>query len=239
MMNLSVEVEAAPVDAFDLAEPVDIRKGLPPEFHEWISSTKWKDRKNALDALLQNAKVPRIKEENYSDIMSTLGRCLKDANIVVVTAAAQCVEAIARGLRKPFGQYKNIVMMSMVEKLKERKPAVVEALSNAMDGIFTAVHHPYGCAYVGRSIGCPRRYSRRSQTQKSASQNRIPSLPRPLSPDYTLHTHQERDNEYRRILHQITHRHVRTRSSSRRRSTRNFNEDYRRTCHGSISGWRR
>jgi len=143
MMNLSVEVEAAPVDAFDLAEPVDIRKGLPPEFHEWISSTKWKDRKNALDALLQNAKVPRIKEENYSDIMSTLGRCLKDANIVVVTAAAQCVEAIARGLRKPFGQYKNIVMMSMVEKLKERKPAVVEALSNAMDGIFTAVYHPF------------------------------------------------------------------------------------------------
>ena len=67
---------------------------------------------------------------------------MKDANIVVVTAAAQCVDAIARGLRKPFGQYKSIVMLPMIEKLKERKPAVVEALSNAMDAIFSAVLYP-------------------------------------------------------------------------------------------------
>lgn len=133
--------EPVVVDAFDLAEPVDIRKNLPPEFHEWIVSTKWKERKDALEALLTNAKVPRIKEENYTELMGILGRCMKDANIVVVTVAAQCVEAVARGLRKPFGQYRQIVMMPMVEKLKERKPAVVEALSNAMDGVFTAVTH--------------------------------------------------------------------------------------------------
>jgi len=131
--------EPVVVDAFDLAEPVDIRKNLPPEFHEWVGSTKWKERKDALDALLTNAKVPRIKEENYSDIMGILGKAMKDSNIVVVTAAAQCVEAISRGLRKPFGQYRQIVMMPLVEKLKERKPAVVEAISNAMDGVFSAV----------------------------------------------------------------------------------------------------
>jgi protein STU2 len=93
------------VDAFDLAEPVDIRKNLPSEFNDWIVSTKWKERKDALEALLTNSKVPRIKEENYTEIVGTLGRCMKDANIVVVTVAAQCVEA----------------------------------LSNAMDGVFTAV----------------------------------------------------------------------------------------------------
>ena len=134
-----VAEESGPIDAYDLAEPVDIRKNLPSEFNEWITSTKWKERKNALDALLQNAKVPRIKEENYSEIMGILSRCMKDANIVVVTSAAQCVEAIARGLRKPFAQYRHLVMIPMVEKLKERKPSVVEALSNAMDGIFSAV----------------------------------------------------------------------------------------------------
>ena len=97
-----------------------------------------------MEALLQNAKVPRIKEENYSEIMGTVTRCMKDTNIVVVTAAAQCVEAIARGLRKPFAQYRHLVMIPMVEKLKERKPSVVEALSNAMDGVFSAVNpsHP-------------------------------------------------------------------------------------------------
>jgi len=139
LIMLMVDEEPVVVDAFDLAEPVDIRKNLPPEFHEWVGSTKWKERKDALDALLTSAKVPRIKEENYSDIMGILAKSMKDANIVVVTAAAQCVDAIARGLRKPFGQYKQLVMMPMVEKLKERKPAVVEALSNAMDAVFTAV----------------------------------------------------------------------------------------------------
>ena len=150
-----VDDEPVVVDAFDLAEPVDIRKNLPPEFHEWIGSTKWKERKDALDALLTNAKVPRIKEENYSDIMGILAKSMKDANIVVVTATAQCVEAIARGLRKPFGQYKQLVMMSMVEKLKERKPAVVDALSNALDGVFSAVCILFICLTEGRVDRCP------------------------------------------------------------------------------------
>ena len=139
----TLDEEPIVVDAFDLAEPADIRRNLPPEFNEWITSTKWKERKDALDALLTNAKVPRIKEENYSEIMGTLGRCMRDANITVVTVAAQCVEAIARGLRKPFGQYRHLVMIPMVEKLKERKNTVVEALGNAMDAVFTAVPSLY------------------------------------------------------------------------------------------------
>jgi protein STU2 len=134
-----VEEEVVTVDAYDLAEPVNLKKDLIPEFNEWITSTKWKERKDALESLLQTSKVPRIKEDNYTEIMSILGRCMKDANIVVVTVAAQCVEAIARGLRKPFGQYKSLVMMPVIEKLKERKASVVEALSNAMDAVFTAV----------------------------------------------------------------------------------------------------
>ena len=134
-----VEDEPVVVDAYDLAEPVDFRKTLIPEFHEWVVSTKWKERKDALESLLASAKVPRIREDNYSDIMQTLGRCMKDSNIVVVTSAAQCVEAIALGLRRPFSQYKSIVMMPMVEKLKERKTNVVEALGNAMDAVFKAV----------------------------------------------------------------------------------------------------
>jgi cytoskeleton-associated protein 5 len=142
------EEELAKIDAFDLAEPVDVRKNLPPEFHDWVVSTKWKERKDALEALLVNAKVPRIKEENYAEIIGTLGRCMKDANIAVVTVAAQCVEAIARGLRKPFGQYRQLVMMPMIEKLKERKTTVVEALSNAMDAVFEAVS-PLLYAYSG------------------------------------------------------------------------------------------
>jgi hypothetical protein len=135
----AIEEEVKVPDAYDLAEPVDIRKGLIPEFNEWCYSSKWKERKDALEALLNNSKVPRIKEENYSDIISILGKAMKDANIVVVGVAAQCVEAIARGLRKPFSHYRQMVMMPMVEKLKERKPAVVDALGAALDAVFGAV----------------------------------------------------------------------------------------------------
>jgi hypothetical protein len=157
------EEEPAVIDAFDLAEPVDIRKNLPPEFHEHIVSTKWKERKDALEALLVNAKVPRIKEENYAEIIGTLGRCMKDANIAVVTVAAQCVDAIARGLRRPFGQYRQLVMMPMIEKLKERKTAVVEALSGAMDAVFEAVL-PYSETYSGWLNRRTRRDSRGHET---------------------------------------------------------------------------
>ena len=131
--------EPPPVDAYDLAEPVNIRKNLPPEFNDLVVSTKWKDRKDALEALLTNSKVPRIKPENYSDLLGILGRAMKDTNVVVATVAAQCVEAIANGLRSAFGQYKSLVMIPMIEKLKERKPTVVEAVSGAMDAVFAAV----------------------------------------------------------------------------------------------------
>ena len=131
--------ETAPPDAFDLAEPFDIRKNLPPEFSEWVVSTKWKERKDALEALLTASQIPRIKEENYTEIISTLGKSMKDSNIVVVTVAAQCVEAIAKGLRKGFAQYRSLVMAPMVEKLKERKQSVVDAIGGAMDAVFSSL----------------------------------------------------------------------------------------------------
>ena len=138
-----VDEEPVVVDAFDLAEPVDIRKNLPSEFNEWIVSTKWKERKDALEALLTNSKVPRIKEENYTEIMGTLGRCMKDANIVVVTVAAQCVEAIARGyFYSPSFvwcyRYRSIIMAPMMDRLKEKKQSVADALGQALDSVFAA-----------------------------------------------------------------------------------------------------
>jgi len=66
----------------------------------------------------------------------------------------------------------------MVEKLKERKPSVVEALSNAMDGVFSAVN-PSRSTFqfqsmlttAGRPLRRSRRNARRLQTQKSPSKN--------------------------------------------------------------------
>jgi len=137
-----VEDEPKEVDAFDLAEPVDINAKLPENFQEQVASTKWKDRKDALDALYAEANVPRIKEGHYDDIIRALGKCMKDANVAVVTVAANCIEAMANGLRKGFMKHKSTVLGPALDRLKEKKQGVIDALGKALDAIFNSVFLP-------------------------------------------------------------------------------------------------
>lgn len=137
-----VEEEPEEVDAFDLAEPVDINAKLPENFLEQVASTKWKDRKDALDGLYAEANVPRIKEGHYDDIIRALGKCMKDANVAVATVAANCIEAMANGLRKGFMKHKSTVLGPALDRLKEKKQGVIDALGKALDAIFNSVCLP-------------------------------------------------------------------------------------------------
>ncbi|CCX06110.1 armadillo-type protein [Pyronema domesticum] len=133
-----VEDEPEVVDAFDLAEPVDINAKIPANFLEMVGSTKWKERKESLDALYQEANVPRIKEGHYDDIIRSLAKCMKDANVAVVTVAANCIEAMATGLRKGFLKYKGTVLGPMLDRLKEKKQGVIDALAKGLDAVFAS-----------------------------------------------------------------------------------------------------
>lgn len=133
-----VEEGAEEVDAFDLAEPVDVLPKVPKDLHDQLGSSKWKDRKEALDALYNAINVPRIKDGPYDDIVRALAKCMKDANIAVVTVAANCVDILARGLRNGFMKYRSVIMVPMLERLKEKKQAVAEALGQALDAVFTS-----------------------------------------------------------------------------------------------------
>lgn len=126
------------VEAFDLAEPVDAFSKVPSGLHESLASTKWKDRKDALDALYAVLNVPRIKDGPFDDIVRALAKCMKDANIAVVTVAANCVDVLAKGLRKGFGKYRSTVMAPMMERLKEKKQSVADAIGQAMDSVFSS-----------------------------------------------------------------------------------------------------
>ena len=128
--------EPAETEAFDLAEPVDVYSKIPNDFQENLASTKWKDRQEALKAFYEIAKTERIKEGPFDEMVSTLAKCMKDANILVVTVAANCVEALARGLRRSFGKYRSKIMAPMLERLKEKKQAVADALGGALDAVF-------------------------------------------------------------------------------------------------------
>ncbi|RPB17105.1 ARM repeat-containing protein [Morchella conica CCBAS932] len=126
------------VDAFDLAEPVDVLSKMPPEFDEQVSSSKWKERKDALEALQVLINVPRIKDGDFNEIIRALAKCMKDANVAVVTVAANCIELLANGLRKGFAKHKQTVLSPILERLKEKKQSVIDALAKALDAVFGA-----------------------------------------------------------------------------------------------------
>ncbi|KAL5628610.1 hypothetical protein BROUX41_003358 [Berkeleyomyces rouxiae] len=130
--------EVGEVDVFDLAEPQDILKGLPANFYDGVASSKWKERKEAVEALYAVANVPRIKDGDFNEINRCLAKCMKDANVAVVTQAAQCIEALGKGLRTGYAKHRATIMPPIMERLKEKKASVADALGGALDAVFSA-----------------------------------------------------------------------------------------------------
>ncbi len=135
-----VEAEdAVEVEAPDSAEPVDVFPKISKDLHESLASSKWKERKDALDSLLSVLNVPRIKDGPYHEIIGDLAKIiLKDANVTVVAVAANCVEKLALGIKKGFAKYRPNIMSPMLERCKEKKQAVADALGAALDAVFSA-----------------------------------------------------------------------------------------------------
>lgn len=133
-----LEAEGVEIDAFDLAEPQDVLNKVPADFHEQLASSKWKDRKEVVEALYTILNVPRIKDADFGEMVRGLAKCMRDANVAVVTQAAQCIEVLAKGLRKPFAKYRSLVTGPIMERLKEKKASVQDALGAALDQVFVA-----------------------------------------------------------------------------------------------------
>lgn len=130
--------EEGEVEAFDLAEPKDVLGKMPPGFYENMASAKWKDRKDALDALYTEANTEKIKDGHFDDLIQVLAKSMKDANIAVVTVAANVIDVLAKGLRKSFGKYRGRIMAPIMERLKEKKQSVTDALAQALDSVFAS-----------------------------------------------------------------------------------------------------
>ncbi|KAJ3596332.1 hypothetical protein NHX12_002741 [Muraenolepis orangiensis] len=125
------------VDPYELLEAVDILAKLPKDFFEKIEAKKWQERKEALEAVEMLAKNPKLEGGDYGDLVRALKKVVgKDANVMLVTLAAKCLAGLAAGLRKKFGTYATLVVATILEKFKEKKPQVVQALQEAIDAIF-------------------------------------------------------------------------------------------------------
>jgi cytoskeleton-associated protein 5 len=134
------------LDPRDFAEPVDVVPNLPKTFMTALGSSKWKERKEVLDELLTVLNsTPRIKEASeFGEVVKALAsRIQGDANINCVMTAAACVEALAKGLKTGFARYRETSVPPMLDRLKERKVTVTDAIGAALDAVFVTVSEAF------------------------------------------------------------------------------------------------
>lgn len=128
------------VDPYDLLAPIDILSKLPKDFYEKVEAKKWQERKEALEVLETLVKTPKLENGDYGDVVRALKKIIsKDTNVVVVTLAGKCLAGLAAGLKKRFQPYATACLPTILEKFREKKQSVVQALREAADAIYGSI----------------------------------------------------------------------------------------------------
>ncbi|EJS42780.1 stu2p [Saccharomyces arboricola H-6] len=135
----SKQQDAIQIDTFSMLPEETVLDKLPKEFQERITSSKWKDRVEVLeefwDNVLSQTKKLKSSSQNYSNLLGIYGHIIqKDANIQAVALAAQSVELICDKLKIPgFSKdYVSLVFTPLLDRTKEKKPSVIEAIRKAL-----------------------------------------------------------------------------------------------------------
>lgn len=140
--SVSAEEEEAggdDLDPYELMEAVDILSKLPKDFYEKIEAKKWQERREALEALQKLAEAPKIENGSFGTLISAVHKVIaKDTNVMLVALAGNILAKLAKGLRKNFATYGNQSISVILEKFKEKKQTVVQALREASDAVYAA-----------------------------------------------------------------------------------------------------
>ncbi|XP_043494005.1 protein mini spindles isoform X2 [Polistes fuscatus] len=136
-----IDRDVAPdIDPYELLNPVDILSKLPKDFYENLEAKKWQERKQALEILEKLVSNPKLESGDYGEVVKALKRVIsKDTNVLVVALAGKCLTGLATGLRKRFQSYAISCLAAILEKFREKKQNVVQALREAADAIFGSV----------------------------------------------------------------------------------------------------
>ncbi|XP_030375807.1 protein mini spindles isoform X2 [Scaptodrosophila lebanonensis] len=128
------------VDPMDLIDPVDILSKMPKDFYEKLEEKKWTLRKESLETLEKLlTDNPKLESGEYGTLVNTLKKVItKDSNVVLVAMAGKCLAMLAKGLGKRFSTYASACVPALLEKFKEKKPNVVNALREATDYIYAS-----------------------------------------------------------------------------------------------------
>ncbi|XP_024030608.1 protein MOR1 [Morus notabilis] len=129
------------IDEYELVDPVDILAPLEKTgFWDGVKATKWSERKEAVAELTKLASTKKIAPGDFTEICRTLKKLITDVNIAVAVEAVQAIGNLARGLRTHFSGSSRFLLPVLLEKLKEKKPTMIEALSQTLQAM-----HKAGC----------------------------------------------------------------------------------------------
>ncbi|KFK36460.1 hypothetical protein AALP_AA4G127500 [Arabis alpina] len=127
------------IDEYDLMDPVDILTPLEKSgFWDGVKATKWSERKEAVAKLTELASTKKIAPGDFSEICRTLKKLITDVNLAVAVEAIQAIGNLARGLRAHFSASSRFMLPVLLEKLKEKKPTVAEALTQTLQTMYKA-----------------------------------------------------------------------------------------------------
>ncbi|XP_062207239.1 protein MOR1 [Phragmites australis] len=142
--NTSEEAAAdAPmeIDEYDLVDPVDILTPLEKSgFWDGVKASKWSERRDAVAELTKLASTKKIAPGDFHEVSRTLKKLVTDINLAVSVEATQAIGNLASGLRTHFSGNSRMLLPVLLEKLKEKKPTMTEALSQTLQSI-----HKSGC----------------------------------------------------------------------------------------------
>ncbi|XP_057424605.1 protein MOR1 [Lotus japonicus] len=129
------------IDEYELVDPVDILTPLEKSgFWDGVKATKWSERKEAVAELTKLASTKRISPGDFSEVCRTLKKLITDVNIAVAVEAIQAIGNLARGLRTHFSASCRFLLPVLLEKLKEKKPTLADALTQTLQAM-----HKAGC----------------------------------------------------------------------------------------------
>lgn len=160
------------IDEYELVDPVDILAPLEKSgFWNGVKATKWSERKEGVAELTKLASTKRIAPGDFSEICRTLKKLITDVNIAVAVEAVQAIGNLASGLRTNFSASSRFMLPVLLEKLKEKKPTMTEALNNTLQAI-----HKAGCVTLADIV----------EEVKVAVKNKVP-LVRSLTLNWVTH----------------------------------------------------
>lgn len=156
-------VDSGPqIDEYDLIDPVDILSPLEKSgFWEGVKAAKWSERRDAVAELSKLASAKKIASGDFTEVCRTLKKLITDVNLAVGVEAVQATGNLARGLRKDFSGGSRVLLPILLEKLKEKKAVMSDALTQTLQSM-----HKSGCVSLADVI----------EDVKLASKNKVPTV---------------------------------------------------------------